>query len=816
MKSLIKQVLQDIRYASRVLLRNPGFAFVVVLTLAVGIAANTAIFSVVNGVLLRDLPFPESDRIVTLWENNASDGLERDDVSPANFLDWRDRQKSFEILAFANPYSLDYVADGEPVTFRAGLVSKGFFDILAAAPLHGRVFTPDEYEAGKDGVVILSHALWQRRFGGDPRVIGKTLTLDEQPMTVVGVMRPDFRLHLFDVDEEMWAPQVITEALKAQRKATYLKVLGRLKPGVTLDQARADMSGIASNLTAEHPATNGGIGVTAITLPEHVKGKWRLALLVLLGAVGFVLLIACTNVANLLLARGADREREFAIRAAIGAGRGRLLRQLLTESLLISILGCGAGILLARWCIHLIVAFNPGDIPRIEQVDVDGPTLVFVTAVGLFTALLFGIAPALRFSRPNLQRSLKEAGTTTSASLTSHRLRGGLVVTEIALAVVLLIGAGLLVRSFVSLINVDPGFAVDRIASLQVFIWGRYTTPEQRIAYVNETLQRIEEMPDVEAAGITTALPILESSATTSVPLTIDGQPPRPAGQEPIAQGTTATTGYFRAMGTRLLRGRLFDQFDTDGSVKVAVINDTMARRYWSNEDPVGRKFTLRSGGRSQPGPLTLEIIGVVNDSRQDGLDKAPRPEFFRPHSQSPSGSLIYVVRTRNEAATLIPALRESIWKTSPDQPFYAVTTMDQLVSDSLKARRFNLALLGGFAALALVLALTGVYGVMSFVTRQRTHEIGVRVALGAKAGDIARLVLGQGLKLVIIGTVIGAVAAFALTRLMSALLFGVATTDPATFGVVIVLLPAVALLACYAPARRAMKVDPLVALRYE
>ena len=813
---MIKEVLQDIRYALRIFVRNPSFTFVVVLTLALGIAANTAIFSVVNGVLLRDLPFAESDRIVTLFENNTVDGIERDDVSPANFLDWRDRQQSFEQLAFANPYSLDYVAEGEPVSLRAALVSRGFFDILGAQPMHGRVFAADEYDDGRNNVVLLSHSLWQRRFGGDPSIIGKTLTLDEQPMIVVGVMKPDFRLHFLEVDEEIWAPQALTEDLRQQRKATYLNVIGRLKPGVTLEQARADMAGIARNLGVEYPATNSGLGVTAITLPEHLKGKWRLALWILLGAVGFVLLIACTNVANLLLARGADREREFAIRAAIGAGRSRLLRQLLTESLLIALLGCGAGIFLARWCIHLIVALNPGDIPRIEQVGVDGPTLVFVTTVGLVTAVLFGIAPALKFSKPDLQRGLKEAATTFSSSLTGHRLRNGLVVTEIALAVVLLIGAGLLVRSFVSLVNVDPGFAVDRIASLQAFIWGRYTTPDKRAAYVNETLKRIQEMPDVEAAGITTALPMLESSTTTSVPLTVDGQPPRPAGQEPMAQANTATGGYFQAIGMRLLRGRVFDQFDDGSSLKVAVINDTMAQRYWPNEDPVGRTFTLRSGGRSQPGPLTLQIVGVVNDVRQDGLDKPTRPEFYRPHAQSPSGSLIYVIRTRNDATTLIPALRESIWKTSPDQPFYSVTTMDQLVSDSLKARRFNLALLGAFAGLALMLALTGVYSVMSFVTRQRTHEIGVRVALGASARDIARLVLGHGLRLVIAGTLIGAVVAFALTRLMSALLFGVTTTDPMTFAVVIVALPLAALLACYAPARRATKVDPLVALRYE
>ncbi|HEU4508127.1 MAG TPA: ABC transporter permease [Pyrinomonadaceae bacterium] len=810
----MQTLLQDIRFGVRMLLKKPGFAIVAVLTLSLGIGANTAIFSVVSAVLLRDLPFPDSDRIVTLWENNLVDGLERDDVSPANFLDWRERQTSFQEFAFASPNSLDYIADGEPIVFRAAFVSKGFFDVLGANALHGRVFAPEEYEEGKDKVVVLGHGLWQRRFGGDVNVIGRKLTLDDQPMTIVGVMGPEFRLHLFDVEEEIYGPQVITESLKTQRKATYLKVLGRLKPEVTVDQVRAEMNAIATNLATEHPATNTGISVTTVTLPEHLKGKWRPALLILLGAVGFVLLIACTNVANLLLARGAEREREFAIRAAMGAGRGRLLRQLLVESLLIAVVGCGVGLLLAHWCIQLIVAFNPGDIPRIEQVQLDALTLVFVTAVAFLAALISGIAPALQFSAPNLQRCLKESGPTVSAGWIRQRLRAGLVITEIALAVVLLIGAGLLVRSFVALINVDPGFSRDRVATLQIFIWGRYRTPEARAAYVNETLERIEALPDVAAAGVTTAIPLLESSATTSVPLQIEGQPPLPAGQEPVAQTSVATGGYFRAIGARLLRGRVFNQFDTKDSLKVAVINDTMAERYWPNVDPVGRRFTLPNIGRGAP--VTLEIAGVVSDSRQDGLDKNPRPEFFRPHSQSSSGSLIFVVRAHNDAAALIPALKESIWKSSPDLPFYSVTTMDRLVSDSLKARRFNLALLGAFAALALILALTGVYGVMSFVTRQRTHEIGVRVALGAKNSDVARLVLGHGFRIAMIGTLIGAVAAFALTRLMTSLLFGVAASDPVTFVLVILLLPAVALLACYLPARRAMRIDPLVALRYE
>ena len=807
---------QDIQYGFRMLLKNPGFTVIAVVTLALGIGANTAIFSVVNAVLLRQLPFADSDRLVTLWENNTVDGLERDDVSPANFMDWRERQKSFEQLAFANPFSFDYVSDGEPLTLRSSLVSKGFFDVLHATPLHGRVFTSDEYDEGRNKVVVLSYGLWQQRFGGDANIVGRKLTLDDEPMTVVGVMRPDFRLHLYAVDEELWGPQVLTEDLKSQRKATYLKVIGRLKPGVTVEQARAEMTGIANNLASEYPSTNTGIGVTTITLPEHLKGKWRLALLILLAAVGFVLLIACTNIANLLLARGAERERELAIRAAMGAGRGRLLRQLLTESLLIAIMGCGIGILLASWCIDLIVAFNPGDIPRIEQVQVDAATLIFLTFVAFVAALIFGIAPALQFSRPNLQRNLKEAGHTVSAASTRHRLRGALVITEISLAVVLVIGAGLLVRSFINLINVDPGFSTARVASLQTFVWDRYTTPDQRASFVKQSLEQIEAMPGVDAAGITTALPLLESSAATSIPFLIEGQPPVPAGQEPVAQISVATGGYFPAIGAQLLRGRLFNQFDTNDSLKVAIINDTMAKRYWPNEDPVGRKFTLRRGGRGERGPVTLEVAGVVSDSRQDRLDKTPRPEFFRPHTQSPSGSLIFVVRARNDAAALIPAVKDTIWRSTPGQPFYSVTTMDRLVSDSLKARRFNLALLGTFAGLALILALTGVYGVMSFVTRQRTHEIGVRVALGAKTHDIEKLVLGHGLRLAIIGTVIGVAAAFALTRVMTSLLFGITASDPATFAVVILLVPAIALLACYLPARRATKIDPLVALRYE
>ncbi len=811
----MQTLIQDLRYGIRMLLKKPAFTLVAVVTLALGSGANAAIFSVVNGVLLRSLPYPEPDRIVTLWENNSRESIPRDDVSPANFLDWRERQQVFSEMAYANPSSLEYSSGDEPEVLRAAQVSAGFFNIFGVKAAYGRTFLPEEYETGRDRAVVMSYGTWQRRFGADENIVGRTLTLDGTPTTVVGVMPPDFRLYLFDREEEMWSPQVPDERMKQQRKATYLKVVARLKPEVTVSQAQAEMDRIATQLAQEHPNTNEGVGVTAVTLPEHLKGRWRLALWILFGAVGFVLLIACANVANLLLARGCEREREFVIRAAVGAGRRRILRQLLTESALLAIVGCALGLLLAVWAVDLLVAYNPGDVPRIEQVRLDAATLGFVSLLSFFAALIFGLAPALQFSRTDLQASLKDSGQTRSSSL-RNRLRNVLVVSEIALALVLLIGAGLLLRSFIGLLKVDPGFAADRVVALQVFIWSRYNKPEQREAYTRETLERIESLPGVQAAGVTTSIPLLESSMTTSLPFLIEGQPPPPPGQEPVSQFTIASANYFSAIGARLLRGRVFTQFDTKDSPPVAVINETMANRFWQNEDPVGRKFTLRRGGRDARSGTPLEIIGVVTDQRQDGPEKAPRPEFFVPYSQSPTGSLIFVARTKDDPQVLVQALKATIWESNNSQPFYAVTTMDKLMSDSLKARRFNLALLGAFAVLALALAVVGIYGVMSFSTGQRIREIGLRMALGAQTKDIMKLIVGQGLRLTLIGVGAGLLLALGLTRLLSSLLHEVGPTDPVTYVLIALLLTSVALLACYIPARRATKVDPLVALRYE
>jgi putative ABC transport system permease protein len=811
----MKGIWRDVRYSSRMLFKHPVYTTIAIVTLALGIGANAAIFSIINAVLLRSLPYPQPDQIVTVWENNTKENIPRDDVSPANFLDLRERQQSFSQLAFANPDSLDYTSGAEPEVIRGANVSEGFFRVFEARAMYGRTFLPEEHQAGKNQVVVLSYGAWQRRFGGDPNLVGRTLTLDGQPTTVVGVMPADFRLYLFDRDEEMWAPQVPVDSMKQQRKATYLKVVGRLKPGVTLAQAQAELNNIAGQLAQENPNTNQGVGITAVTLPEHLKGKWRNALWILFAAVGLVLLIACANVANLSLARGSEREREFAIRAAIGAGRRRIVRQLLIESLLLGIVGCAGGLLLALWGVDLIVAYNPGDIPRIDQVSLNSVTLAFVTVIGFLTTLIFGLAPALQLSKPDLQSCLKESQSST-ATAARHRLRNTFVVTQIALAFVLLAGAGLVLRSFVSLLRVDPGFAADKVVAIQAFIWERYNKPELRDAYVKETLGKIETLPGVEAAGVTTAIPLLDSSRTSSLPFAVEGRAPLPTGAEPVAQFTVASPNYFSAIGASLLNGRSFNQFDSKDSPSVAIINETMAKRNWPGENPVGAKFTLKRGARDARGGSVLEVVGVVTDQRQDGLEKIPRAEFFIPYSQAPSGSTIFVVRTKGDPNVLLQSLKERIWESNKTQPFYAVTTMDQLVRDSLKARRFNLVLLAGLAALALVLASVGIYGVISFTTGQRTHEIGVRMALGAQTRDIIRLVVSEGMTLTLIGVAIGLVASLVVTRFLTSLLFNISPTDPVTFIFISMLLGVVALSACYFPARRATKVDPLVALRYE
>ncbi|MCI0485935.1 MAG: ABC transporter permease [Blastocatellia bacterium] len=802
-------LLQDLRYGIRILWKKPGFTAIAVLTLALGIGANTAIFSVVNGVLLRPLPYRDADRIMTVWQHNTVTGVERDDVSPANFLDWREQNQSFEQMAAAEPFSLDLTGRGEPEAISCWLVSEGFFQILGVNALYGRTFLTEEHQAGNSNVVVISYGLWQRRFGADPNLVGQKLSLDGQPTTVVGVMPPEFQ---FPADKETWAPRVTTEQDKRMRGATYMNVITKLKPEATLQQARDDMNGIASRLAQEYPRTNAEMNrATVVPLPEQMFGHVRPAMLVLLGAVGFVLLIACANVANLLLVRGAERERELAIRAALGAARHRLIRQLFTESLFLAILGGGVGILLAVWSVDLILALNPGNLPRFHLVSVDGRVMGFALGVSALTALIFGLAPALYFSKPDLQESLKEGGRSATAGVARLRLRNALVVVELALALVLLIGAGLLIRSFMSLLQVDPGFATEKVVALQVHVWGLYRTPERRAAFFEETIEKIVHLPGVESAAAVSTFPFEQDGHYIDTSFIIEGRPEPAPGQEPITYVAMATEDYFKVMGIPLLQGRAFTRFDNQDSAQVALINETMARRYWPGEDVIGKKVSVRFGPR-----VVREIIGVVGDVRHTGLDSEPKPQLFMPHRQNAFGSMLFVARTTSDPQTALPTIKSSIWSMNKDIAFETISTIDELISNSLAERRFQLFLLGLFAALALVLAAIGIYGLISFTTGQRTHEIGVRMALGARERDILKMIVGEGALLVAIGVGLGLVGAFALTRFLSSFLFGISTTDFLTYAGVSLLLGAVALAACYIPARRATRVDPMVALRYE
>jgi predicted permease len=804
-------LMQDLRYSLRLLWKKPGFTLVAVLTLSLGIGANTAIFSVINGVLLRRLPYKDPERIVTLWQNNIKQGVARDDVSPANFLDWREQNQTFEEMSVIEPYSHSLTGEGEPESFKSWLVSDGFFKILGTNALIGRTFLPEEYQPGKGQVVVLSYGVWQRRFGGDKSLVGRQLTLNGRPQTVIGIMPPGFEFAGSTVEREVWAPRATRPSDKQDRGSTYLRVIARLKSGVTLAQAQGDMTALAARLSQEYPQTNSEMGVTLVPLPEQLTERVRPTLIVLLAAVGFVLLIACANVANLLLARGAERQREFAVRAALGAGRTRLIRQLFTESIVLAGLGGVGGLLLARWGNDLILAFSPGGLLRGDQMSLDARVLLFALGISLLTAVIFGLIPSLQFSRPNLNEALKEGGRSVTGSFARHNLRNALVVSEIALALMLLIGAGLLVRSFVRLLQVDPGYATEKVAALEVHVWGKYRTPEQRRNFFNETLLKISTLPGVEATGAVSSLPFVQMDSSTF--FTIEGRPLPAPGQEPSAASMIATPDYFRAMNIPLRGGRFFNQFDKEDAAPVALINETMARRYWPGEDPTGKKINIPDYDDKL---VTHEIVGIVGDVRYKGLDSNPRPEFYVPHTQSPSGSMIYVVRTASDTAALLPAIKNQIWAVNKDIAFDRAVTIEQLLTRSLAERRFTLLLLASFSVIALLLASVGIYGLISYTTSQRTHEIGVRIALGAQTADILKLILRQGMTLTLCGVALGLAGAFLLTRFLQSMLFNISATDPLTFAAIPLLLALVSLIACYLPARRAMSVDPMVALRHE
>lgn len=798
--------LRDVQYGMRMLIRKPGFTAVAVITLALGIGANTMIFSVVNAVLLSPLPFPDSARLVRIGESHSH---YKGNFTYASFLDLGNETESIENIAAARFWSDNLTDGGEPEQVSIMLVSANFFPALGIAPQLGRTFLPEEDTPGRDGVVVLSHALWQRRYGGDPNLIGKTIKLGGAQRTVIGVMPQGFQSNIiYSGQYDVWAPLVAGGLLHDNRRSHLLAVIARLKPRATMARAEAELGALATGIEQRNPGVDDPeMGITVIGLQERLVAPMRPALLVLLCAVGCVLLIACANVANLMLARSAAREKEMAIRLALGASRWRITRQLLTESALLGFAGGAVGLLLAVWCVDSIIALAPGNLPRIGEVRIDGRVLFFTLVTSLVTGIVFGIAPALQLPRLSIQEVVKDGGRGSTGSR-RRWLRRSLVVSEVAVAMVLLIGAGLLINSFWRLQQVDRGFDARNVLTLNMTL-SRYSTNEQQVAFLKETLERVSQTPGVRAAGVTSTLPLGGGPSTEFV---IEGRPPLAAGDQPTADIRIVDPNYFHAMGIPLRAGRPFAETDSTTAPAVMVINENMARRFWPDEDPIGKRVTMKDWGA----PLTGEIVGIAGDVKADGLDSETRPMIYWAYPQFPVIFNSIVVRTDGNPLSLAGAIKSQIWSVDPAQPIASVATMEQLLADSVSPRRFNMTLIGVFAVIALALAAVGIYGVISYTVSQRTHEIGIRVAVGAQGADVLRLVVGQGMALALSGVGVGLIAAFGLTRLMSSLLFGVTATDPLTFIAVPVILTGTALAACFVPARRATKIDPMIALRYE
>jgi putative ABC transport system permease protein len=801
--------VDDMRHGWRQLREHAGFAAVAVTILAVGMAASIAAFSVVSQILLRPLPYPAPEQVVTLWERHASTPG-RLDVAPGNFLDWRERATAFAGLAAADPYSRDY-SDGErPEVWRMLNVTEGFFDVLGQRPLLGRTFTAADHVPGRHRVLVISAGLWRSRFAADPGVVGRNVTIDAEPWAIAGVMPDDFLPHLQEATPgtiRAWAPKVIEEFEPRIRASGYWNVVGRLKPGVSLEQARADMERLAALIATEQPRTNRGVSVEVVSMRDHLVGDVRAAVALFAAAVGVVLLIACVNVTNLLLARGATRAAELAVRSALGASRVRLIGQLLVESLLLATLAAIAALALAVGAVRLLAAFGPRDVPWVESLHLDWRATAFAAALTLVVAGLAGVVPALRLSGASLGASRAATGDRGQ-----RRLRTLLVAGEVALALVLVSGAALLFKSFLNLVRVDAGFARGGVAVVQMFAWDRNSGPDRLRGFFEAVTANIGALPGVDAAGVVMAMPFIESNLDIRSSFQIVGDPAPAPGEEPRASFNIASAGYFRAMGIAVIRGRGLDERDGRDGVPVAVISEAAAERYWRGRDPVGQQIEYRSQGK----PQRLEVVGVVASLRHERLDAPPRVEVFRPFAQAPSGSMTVVARTSGEARTLIESAKHQVWAVDPLQAFHRTATLDELVERTVSARRFALAVLAGFAALALVLAAAGLYGVLTAIALQYRREIGVRVAVGATWFDIVRLMLGRGLGVVAVGLVAGAAGALGAGRLLTAFLFGVSPADPWAIGGAALLLTAVALPACLAPARRAARVNPVEALRVE
>ena len=802
---------QDVRYGARVLFKNPSFTLIAVIALALGIGANTAIFTVVNAVLMRPLPYKDPDRLMTVWEDASKVGFPHNTPAPPNFIDWRDQNQMFEGMAALHRQTFNLTGVGEPERIDGRRVSWNVFTLVGVEPQLGRVFAPEEDQAGGNKVVILSHRLWRRRFAGDPAIVGKNLTLNGQSHTVVGVMPQRFEFPT--PDDELWVPIAFSSDELASRGSHYLEVVGRLKPGVTPAQAQAEMNNIAARLEQQYPDTNTNVGATVIPLHEDLVGDIKPALLMLLGAVGFVLLVACANVANLLLARAAVRQREIAVRMALGASRWRLIRQFLTESVLLGTLGGIVGLVLAFVALIALKSFIPESISQASSISMDARVLGFTVLISVLTGLIFGLAPALQRADFQLNEVLKESGRDPGAGAGGRRIRGALVIAEVAVSLILLVGAGLLINSFLRLRNLDPGFKSDHVLTLGIVLPQlKYPDANRRATFYNEVLRRVEALPGVKSAGVTNWIPLVFQG--DSIGISIEGQPDPSPSQRPNAATRVVNPNYFSAMGMNLLKGRNLDQRDTATSPAVAVISEAMARRFWPDQDPIGKRFTP---GDPTQADQWIEVIGVVNDVRQFQLTAEPKPQMYLSYEQIGFFAPRYlVVKTDVEPASLAASVRQAVWEVDKDQPVSNIRPMEEVLSDSIARQRFSMLLLAIFAGVALVLAAVGIYGVMSYSVAQRTHEIGIRMALGAQTGAVLKLAVGHGLKLLLAGIVLGLGAAFMLTRVMSTLLFGVTPTDPLTFTAISVVLLVVGLVASYIPARRATKVDPIIALRYQ
>ncbi len=799
---------KDIRFALRILRRTPGYTLLAALVVAVGIGSTASIFSVLKTVVLEPLPYPSTDRLITVWLDNRIQGWPEDITSFPNYADWRDRNQVFEQLAAYRTRSYNLTGDGEPRRVRAGAVTHDFFQTMGVQPLYGRDFKPEEDVDGAEAVVILGHSFWQSAWGGDPAAVGQKITLQGEVCQIVGVAPPELN---FPADVEVWHPLAPSEGLRNARGALWLPVIGRLKPGVTLTRAQAEMSRIAANLEQEYPDTNEGYGINLKPLHDHVVGEARPGLWLMMAAVGLLLVIACANAAGLALVRAVGRRRELTIRTALGASRARVIRQLLAESVLLALAGGVLGIVLAHAALAALLGLAP-ELPRLSQVSIDWVVLLAAVGVAVLSGVLIGLAPALEVTRTDPSRVLTDGGRGQSMGVGGRRLRQVLVVAEVALCLVLLVGSGLLIRSLLELRRVDPGLEVDGLLTLNLATSGpRYQEGPQRSAFYAQLLERVRAVPGVTEAGATSALfiPLLTNSAT----FTIEGRPPVPQSERVEVPIDIVTEGFFETVRVPLLAGRLFDGTDTEESPRVVLINQTMARRFWPDGDPVGDRF--KYGGPDSDSPW-MRIVGVVADVKRSGLDRPVRPSTFVPHSQVARGFMTLVVRTPGDPQALIPALRSAVWELDAELPVFSVSTVREQLDDSLAQRRFLMTLLTIFSGLALLLALVGVYGVVSYSASQRTREMGVRLALGAKRGQVLRLVLGEGFRLAALGAVLGLAGAFAVTRFMESLLFGVGAADPVSLLAVGLLVVGTSIAACCFPALRAARVDPASALRYE